>query len=375
VTGSAIGGGRGGRWPIDRVVAVLIALAVAVFVAVALLAARPVAAAEPPEVRPAPARVVVLRAAEDSALTRQGTTLLVAELQAAGFEVIEAERRPDHDVRDDIEAISARLQPVATFAIRAAVGENTATELWLEDRVTGKLVIRRVEPGAGADASADLALKAVELLHGSLLEVAVQPSAAGQPPPPEVTRLIENDAAAAGPRARHALQGIGVAAGASVLGGAGLAAAYAPLLRLSFGGGSGLAARVSASGLGSTPEVHAQEGGARIHQTLILAEGLRLFRPGRRFQPLAGVAAGIYRVSGDGTGISSLFPGETGTATAAAAGALGGIAARLTSRIALVADATALALLPSTRIVIAQHEAARAGGLALLGTLSLCGLF
>jgi len=343
-------------------------------VAVAMAAA-PAAAAGPDdaaETRSAPARVVVLRAAEDSPLTRQGTTLLVAELQAAGFQVVEAERSPGLDVRADIEAISARLQPVATFAIRGAVDQKTATELWLEDRVTGKLVIRRVELGTGPDASADLALKAVELLHGSLLEVAVQPGAAGQPPPPEVTRLIADDAA---PRARHALQGIGVAAGAGVLGGAGLAAAYAPLLRVSFGGGSGLAARVSWSGLGSAPEVHAPEGSARIHQTLVLAEGLRLFRPGRRVQPLGGVAAGIYRVSGDGTGTSSLFPGETGTATAAAAGVLGGIAARLTSRIALVADATALALLPSTRIVIAQHEAARSGGLAVVGTLSLCGVF
>jgi len=38
-------------------------------------------------------------------------------------------------------------------------------------------------------------------------------------------------------------------------------------------------------------------------------------------------------------------------------------------------DASALVIAPSTRILIAKREAARAGGLALLATASLCGVF
>jgi hypothetical protein len=74
-------------------------------------------------------------------------------------------------------------------------------------------------------------------------------------------------------------------------------------------------------------------------------------------------------------GASSLFPGENGASTSAAFGAEAGIAARIGRRISLLADASALVIAPSTRILIANREAARAGGLALLATASLCGVF
>ena len=324
-------------------------------------------------------RVVVLRAPGDDALTRQAATLLVAELQAGGFEVVEIDRNPRNDIRADIDAASARLQPVATFASRpiqesggSGSGAGAVTELWSEDRVTGKLVIRRIDVGASPEAAADLALKAVELLHGSLLEVTVEPGQRRSPPPPEVTRWLADSAP---DRTRYFVQGFGIAAGAGALGGTGVGFSYRPMLRIAWGGGHGFAARITANGLGSTPEVRTVEGVARVHQTLVLAEGLRVFRPRARLQPMIGAGAGLYRVRGDGTGTSTLFPSGAGATSAAAFAAEVGLAARLARRVALVADASLLFLTPATRILIASREAARTGGVSFLATLSVCSVF
>lgn len=321
----------------------------------------------------AASRVVLLRSTGDEALSRQATTLLTAELQAAGFDVVELERDPTHDLRQDIDAASVRLQPVATFAIRSVPG-GTAVELWLEDRVTGKLVIRRVDVRPGPGAAADLALKAVELLRGSLLEVTVQAHTGGAPvsAPRDVTRFVADSAP---DRLDHFAQGVGIAAGVAGLGNAGLATAYAPLLRFSWGQRTGTLFRLTATGLGSSPELRAVEGQARVHQTLVMVEGIRVFRARARLQPLAGLAAGAYRVHSEGIGTSPLFPNGAGTTMALAAGATAGIAARVGNRVALAIDLNLLLLTPRTTIFIAGREVAQAGGLALLTSASLCGVF
>jgi hypothetical protein len=306
-------------------------------------------------------------------LSRQASTLLTAELQTAGFEVVEIDRDPTHDLRDDIDTASARHQPVATFAIRSVPG-GTAVELWLEDRVTGKLVIRRVDVSPGSTAAADLALKAVELLRGSLLEVSVQVRAGSAPAtaPGDVARFVADTAP---DRIDQFAQGVGIGAGAAALGNANVAAAYAPLLRISWGAPTGTLLRMTATGLGSSPELRAVEGRARVHQTLVLLEGLRVFRPRKRLQSMAGLGAGVYRVNSDGAGVSALFPIGAGTTTGLAVGANGGIAARLGNRLALVVDLNLLLLTPRTAILIATREVGRTGGLALMASASLCGTF
>src|SRR6185436_9899446 len=95
-----------------------------------LLAASPAAAAS---------RVVLLRSGSAEALPRQAETLLAAELRASGFEVLARERTAGLELRADIEAAAAALRPIAVLAI--ASSDGAAAEIWLSDRVTGKLVI------------------------------------------------------------------------------------------------------------------------------------------------------------------------------------------------------------------------------------------
>src|SRR5213076_3177767 len=120
-----------------------------------------------------------------------------------------------------IERVSAVLDPIATLALVFAPSQPGA-EIWLLDRVTGKLVIRRIGPAGGAGDAADIALRAVELLRGSLLEIAIErprssstASAAVRPPPSDVSRFVAETVPW---RRAHFLHGVGVGLGAATVG-------------------------------------------------------------------------------------------------------------------------------------------------------------
>ena len=104
-------------------------------------------------------RVVVVRALDDDGPAHQVTTLLAAELKAAGFEMVEID--PDPRGGADVEVVAAawaRLQPVATLVIvaplapRAGTGTDVtanagpAIDLWIEDPAIGRRSARR-DPG------------------------------------------------------------------------------------------------------------------------------------------------------------------------------------------------------------------------------------
>jgi hypothetical protein len=320
-------------------------------------------------------RVVLLRAPSADTLTEQGNTLLAAELRAAGFEVVTVARDPSRDIRRDIEAASAASSPIATFAILPAP-DGAAVELWLEDRITHKLTIRRLDVDRSREAPADLAVRAVELLRGSLLEVALPPPAPRpQPaaPPEDVTVWIASTVPER--RAPHFSTGPGVALGMTALGSAGLGPTYAPALRLSWGNRRGLFARATVTGFGWGRTLRASEGSAVVRQDLALAEIGFAFRPEARLQPFVAAGAGARRARSEGTGVSTLFPGESGTAYAAAAVLGGGIAARLADRVSAILDAGLIVAAPSTEILIATSPVGRVGAVGILATLTLATTF
>jgi hypothetical protein len=243
-----------------------------------------------------------------------------------------------------------------------------AIDLWIADPLTRQRAVRRIEVAGGARVSADLALKVVEILRGILLEVTIAHRAA--PAAPELD-LQHSAQVTASPVPRFFAEGFGVAAGGGALGGTGVSASVAPMLRVSWGSAGGYAVCLAASGLGSVPEVRVAEGVARVRQSLIMVEGVGVFRPGARWQPLLAVGVGVYRLGADGTGVSALFPAGAGSSTAAAFSAQLGIALRLGARLALVTEAGLLGLAPTTRILIAEREAARVGGASALAMLTL----
>jgi hypothetical protein len=338
-------------------------------------------------------RVVVVRALDDDGPAHQVTTLLAAELKAAGFEMVEID--PDPRGGADVEVVAAvwaRLQPIATLVIvaplasRAGTGTDVtanagpAIDLWIEDPAIGRRSARRIEVTSAANvAAADLALKAVEILRGTLVKVTIARSAA--PPESDLAAPKGDIAAPKGdigqpaaplpPEARFFAEGLGLAVGAGALGGTGVAASVAPLLSLGWGSASGYALRLTASDLGSTAELSAEGGSVRVRQGWLLVEGLRAFRASARAQPLLSAGTGFHHIDADGRGSSPLFPGHAENKLVAALSAGAGLALRLGTRMALVADVDLLWLSAATRIVVNGTETARIGGVSAIATLSL----
>ena len=112
---------------------------------------------------------------------------LRAELGGLGLDVRTVAKNQDEQLpRDLIEA--ARLTgAVAAFRI---IVEGDRADVWIADRITGKVVLREMLPRGPHIDGRVVALRAVELLRASLLELDV-PRAAPQgelPPPPTLTQ-------------------------------------------------------------------------------------------------------------------------------------------------------------------------------------------
>lgn len=112
-------------------------------------------------------------------------TRLQSELHAAGFDVIPV-MAPSRFSVDDWNTIGARAEHLAIISIGAQHNEVTAN-LWVTERASGKILFRAVRPEhASSDASAIVALRAVELLRASLLELAEPHTSEAPIPQPPV---------------------------------------------------------------------------------------------------------------------------------------------------------------------------------------------
>ncbi len=119
-------------------------------------------------------RVVVVVARPSDAA--EMTVRLKAELETAGFEVVEAASA----VSTGLEA--AARQADATAAIAYDPSERRAVNLWVADQGSGQAASRSLELTPGATPSL-LARRVVDLLQATLLDLAT-PGLAPPPPPP-----------------------------------------------------------------------------------------------------------------------------------------------------------------------------------------------
>ncbi len=124
---------------------------------------------------PAP-RVVVLAPAPGDRISLR----VAAELRALGFDAPAPEVAAGPPDRARLEEAARRGGAVAAVRV---VASRTGAEVWIVDRLTSKTVLREVVVGDPGSPSADatLALRVVELLRASLMELE-----APRPPPGEV---------------------------------------------------------------------------------------------------------------------------------------------------------------------------------------------
>lgn len=118
-----------------------------------------------------------------------------AELVAAGFAVATLSGEVDGEEarRQELDALAQRHRAIGALRI-VRESEAGGVDLWIVDRVTGKTSFRHLgaDDLEGADAPELVALRTVELLHASFLELAApHPPRGEQAPPPVVEEFVE----------------------------------------------------------------------------------------------------------------------------------------------------------------------------------------
>ncbi|WP_437941106.1 hypothetical protein [Sorangium sp. So ce341] len=366
-------------------------LLASLLLAPALAPARAAAAPPAPSQQAAAAasRVVIVEADADDPLVREAATRLRAELGAAGFEVVSVPRGREADARAALERAAQDEGAFAAAAIFRSRAGATA-DLWIVDRVTQKTVVRTVEV-SGAAAPSVMAVRAVELLQASLLEASLLSSRA--PPdgaaggeraavPEDVQRWMApvRRQAGAEPAAERPgmFAGFGVEAGlAALLSAGGIGPALGPALRLSYGAGvgggalpAGLAARLTFAGPAIGPALEGELGAVSVRQEMALLEAVWAPDTGAAISPVlsAGVGGVHLFIAGD-----PLPPlrSATGEVWSIAASLGGGAGLRLTDRAALLLDAHAIFAEPRAVVTLGGERLGTAGRPTFAGSLGL----
>jgi hypothetical protein len=330
-------------------------------------------------------RVALVRPSPASPAVSEALTRIEGELAADGFDVVlvdsaaEAPKDAARDTSPDDDGAQASISFVVDTAARTA-------ELRVVDRLTNKAVVRRtpIDETDASRAAQVLAVRAVELLRASLLELMIEaePPAsqvAGAAPstPPEADRRQAKAWAAKAlpdrtepPPSRWSLE-----AGAAVLASAGgVGPAVVSVVRGRFAFVRVLALRATLAGLGTEPRVDAPTGtgSASVAQELGLLEIVARPWPRGWLRPTFSAGAGALYTSVDGQA-SAPYVSRHSSEWSAAADAGAGAELALGDRLALALEVHVLIAQPYPVVRFLDDEAARAGDPSILGTLTLSG--
>jgi hypothetical protein len=311
--------------------------------------------------------VALVRSSSNDRVLREASTRLRAELLDAGFDVVEVDRAPG-DPRSEVEDAATDPATFATVAMNRSANGAFA-DVWISDRVTGKTVVRRLEVGAGANATAVLAIRALELLRASLLEVAAAPRPSeprmaapdavvkwvtpALPVAPE-TPVLERSALGVGALALHGLAGIGVAVG--------------PTASFSRGAGPWFA-RATLAGPLVGPELNTPAGSATIRQEFATLAVGWASKP-RPLGMHAWIGAGAFDLHTEGSAVAPYRAASGSVVSFLSTAGVGGLV-RILPRIALAGELAAIFLYPRPVVVIARTDAGSAGAPSLGASLGV----
>jgi hypothetical protein len=325
----------------------------------------------------APSRVVVLRPAEAAPTLGEAITRVEAELRAAGFEVVVVQSSSAAPSREELEGQAEASTAVAGISISYREGAASA-ELWVVDQVTDKTVIRtvNVDDSASGEGPSALAIRAVELLRASLIEVTVPTSAEPDPTVgvPEDVQDFAEEGHDAGTTSRMA--GLGLELDAVVIAGFDrIGPSVGPAARLSYLAPIGIGGRLTWLGPTFGGSVSGAQGDAQIRQEALLVEAVwSPVLPIRWLVPSVAVGGGFYHLSARG----ELDPPATSRDDDVGAGALAvgvGLGAALSSRIVLRAEVTALVSTADLGVRMGGEQVGTMGRPSLAPTVGMLGLF
>ena len=279
-------------------------------------------------------------------------------------------RRPSSKPSRPAEARPPSPPPPWPPSILSVDNGTHVAELRVLDHLTHKLVTRRtrVDDSQTPDAAEVLAVRAVELLRASLLELLLESNrSSGDGPLREASRW----AARALPRTPD--RDWGVEVGACVLADlGGVPPALLALARVRRTLVAPLSVRVTVAGLGTQARVDAAAGSAIVAQDVGLLELVVVPWPAAVVRPVVSLGAGAFFASVDGRA----NPPYAGRQNARWAGAVdGGVGAeaRIGPSFALSLEAHALLVQPFPVVEVLGADVARTGEPSVLGSLSVVG--
>jgi hypothetical protein len=291
-------------------------------------------------------------------------TRLRAELAIAGFEA----EVLDESVGADVESLEGAAQSTGSFAAIGVVrtGELDA-EVWVTDRVTGKALLRHVRFDVSSpDAAAIFAIRAVELLRASLLELSESHPSRGEM---RAASAVRTWVSRPQQRASSASSSEARAGAVLVAGPGGLPPSLAPSLGFSwqpiryFWGG------IDAWGP-AFAEIERPEGRARIDQEAVtVAIG---FEPRRipPVSPFARLSGGGYRLGAQGHAAPP-FTSATGQAWAALWSLGIGVRVIGPSSLELVSSLDAVLLAPRPVVEFGAENVGAGGRPSLVGGIAV----
>ena len=261
------------------------------------------------------ATVVIVRPANSSPAMAETVVRIKGELMSAGFgvEIVEGASLAiarGMESRDSLERLADQRRSDAVVAIVGDVAPNSV-EVWVVDRVTGKSVIRRLPFEPQSDrAPQNLAIRAIELLRSSFLEIHLGPGERGNEaavePSPTVVRFVAMDGAKSRP------ERLGIEVGAGVLMGFdGVGTAILPVVRFDWAFRPSLVTQIALAGLGTRPTVESTAGSAEVAQEYGVAGACYRWRAGATVQPFASLSLGALHTSVVGRADSPTNQGQS----------------------------------------------------------------
>jgi len=348
-------------------------LAAAVAFAVFVLAPAAASAVVPPVA--AAGRVRLLQSSSISPRAWRCLTRLREELAAGGFEVIVGEFGAGAEELWMVDPPGPRDGSIATITLLGNPDEGAA-ELWIVEGVPwGRVVVRRllVPAGAGAHDDEVLAIRTLEFLRATALELAggTPPSAPPTPSSPSPTPVTVA-AAPAAPVTTPAARGpVSFELGLAVLESSrALGPAFLPVARLRAEWLARFETRVTVAGFGTQPRVTRTEGRVTVGQVMGLVELRAAFRHGHAVRPAVGVGGGVLRVSVDGTG-NLPYEGLRGERWVGLLDVGAGLTVRLGSHISAAFEVHAELAAPYPTVRFSGEEVARIGRPALFSSVTL----
>jgi hypothetical protein len=233
--------------------------------------------------------VLLVRPPNPSRVASEALVRMHGELASAGFDVSFAAAMVGVDARASLEMLASGPGVDAVVAI---LGDNSpdAIEVWVVDRVNGGSVVRRTPYQTGGDRDAEvLAIRAIELLRASLLEVELQAK------PAEVARAVEH---APEPRdeSRWGLE----VGGSVVTSFDGVGPAVVPFLRFDGAIAPWCVAQATFAGLGTRARASSSEGSSEISEEFALVGATFRGRAHKGVRPALSLAVGALHTSAEG---------------------------------------------------------------------------